>query len=74
MTSVIRNKPFSSTQVCEGVAMENEKNISNDVLHFENHSKLSVEDIAKAVKRHDRQHKGGAKKDVLQAKAPGKRH
>ena len=53
--------------------MENEKNVSNDVLHFENHSKLSAEDVAKAVKRHEREHKGGAKKEAVQAKAPGKR-
>jgi hypothetical protein len=55
--------------------MENEKNtnFSNDVLHFENHSKLSAEDIAKAVKRHNREHKGGAKKTTSPTKAPGKR-
>lgn len=29
---------------------------SNDVLHFENHSRLSAEEIAKAVARHQREH------------------
>lgn len=32
--------------------------ITNDVLHFENHSKLSAEEIAKAVAHHKR-HDGG---------------
>jgi hypothetical protein len=32
--------------------------IANDVLHFENHSKLSAEEIAKAVAHHKR-HDGG---------------
>jgi hypothetical protein len=29
----------------------------SDVLHSENHSRLTVEDIAKAVARHHREHK-----------------
>lgn len=29
---------------------------SNDVLHFENHSRLTAEEIAKAVDRHKREH------------------
>ncbi len=38
----------------------NEKDaVKNDVLHFENHSKLSDADVEKAVKRHNREHKGG---------------
>jgi hypothetical protein len=32
--------------------------IANDVLHFENNSKLSAEDIAKAIAHHDRHHGG----------------
>jgi hypothetical protein len=52
--------------------MENNTNPQNDVLHFENHSKLSAEDIAKAVQRHNREHKGDAQKAV-QAKVSGKK-
>ncbi|HVJ06739.1 MAG TPA: hypothetical protein VM578_13775 [Candidatus Saccharimonadales bacterium] len=54
--------------------MENQDNkITNDVLHFENHSKLSATEIEKAVKRHNREHKGDAQKAATQAKAPAKR-
>jgi len=39
-------------------------NVDNDVLHNENHSKLSDEEIAKAIAHHNRNHKsakvGGA--------------
>ena len=53
--------------------MESEKklNSSSDVLHFENHSKLSAEEVAKAVQRHNREHKGDAQK-ARQTK--GKKH
>jgi len=53
-----------------------EKKVTNDVLHFENHSKLSAADIEKAVKHHNRDHKGDAqeaRKAAAQAKAPAKR-
>lgn len=30
--------------------------VGSDVLHAENHTRLSVEDIAKAVARHQREH------------------
>jgi hypothetical protein len=50
---------------------QNNSNIQNDVLHFENHSTLSAEAVAKAVQRHNREHKGGAQKPVS-VKAPGK--
>jgi hypothetical protein len=39
-----------------------------DVLHSENHSKLSAEEIAKAVARHNRDH-SGAPPEVASAKA-----
>jgi hypothetical protein len=52
----------------------NSTNLQNDVLHFEHHSTLSAEDIAKAVQRHNREHKGDAQKAVRQAKMPGKKH
>jgi hypothetical protein len=39
-----------------------------DVLHSENHSKLSAEQIAKAVARHNKNH-SAAKADNIAAKA-----
>ena len=36
--------------------METKANISSEVLHSNNHSKLSAEEIAKAVARHNRHH------------------
>jgi hypothetical protein len=47
--------------------------ISSDVLHFENHSKLSAEEVAKAVQRHNREHKGDALKAARQTKGTGKK-
>jgi threonine aldolase len=38
--------------------MEGKTNISSDVLHSSDHSKLSAEEIAKAVARHNRHHPG----------------
>jgi hypothetical protein len=40
----------------------------NDVLHSENHSKLSSEEIAKAVARHNKNH-SAAKAENVAAKA-----
>jgi hypothetical protein len=40
----------------------------NDVLHSKNHSKLSSEEIAKAVARHNKNH-SAAKEENLAAKA-----
>jgi hypothetical protein len=45
----------------------------DDVLHFEQHSTLSAEDIAKAVQRHNREHKGDAQKAARTAKPAGKK-
>jgi len=42
--------------------MATDTNQPNDVLHSENHSKLSAEEIAKAVARHNKHH-SGAKPD-----------
>jgi hypothetical protein len=56
--------------------MENKQNNSNlqdDVLHFEHHSVLSTEEIAKAVQRHNREHKGDAQKAGRQAAASSKK-
>ena len=36
--------------------MATNTNLLNDVLHSENHSKLSAEQIAKAVARHNKNH------------------
>jgi len=38
--------------------METKTNASNDILHSNNPSKLSAEEIAKAVARHNRHHPG----------------
>jgi hypothetical protein len=54
--------------------MENKNtNFQSDVLHSEHHSSLSAEEIAKAVQRHNRQHKDDAKKSSRQAKMSGKK-
>ncbi len=45
----------------------------NDVLHFEQHNTLSSEEIAKAVQRHNREHKGDAQKAVQAAATRGKK-
>ena len=41
--------------------MDTKTNLPTEVLHSENHSKLSAEQIAKAVARHNRDHAGGPK-------------
>jgi hypothetical protein len=41
--------------------MEDKTNSENEVLHSDNHSKLSAEEIAKAVARHNRDHSGAPK-------------
>jgi len=54
--------------------MEKDRKIPSDVLHSEHHSTLTPEEIAKAVQRHNREHKGDAQKAMRQAKASGKKH
>ena len=45
----------------------------NDVLHSENHSKLSAEEIAKAVARHNKNHSAAkAENAALKAKKANK--
>jgi hypothetical protein len=39
--------------------MATSTNLESDVLHSDNHSKLSEEAIAKALARHNRHHPGG---------------
>jgi hypothetical protein len=48
--------------------MATSTNSTNEVLHSESHSKLSAEQIAKAVARHNREHSGAPTK-VASAKA-----
>lgn len=43
------------------------KSIEDDVLHFENNSRLTPEEIAKAVAHHNKNHPEGGKQE-----APGK--
>jgi hypothetical protein len=56
--------------------MENKQdtaNIKNDVLRSEHHSMLSAEEIAKAVQRHNREHKDDARKAARPATVQGKK-
>ena len=54
--------------------MPAETNPPSDVLHSEGHSKLSAEEIAKAVARHNRHHpKGRPETPANKPKKPGKR-
>jgi hypothetical protein len=52
----------------------NNTNLQDDVLHADHASRLSSDDIAKAVKRHNREHKGDSNKAVQQASAAAKKH
>jgi hypothetical protein len=56
--------------------MENKQdkaNLQDDVLRSEHHSTLSSEEIAKAVQRHNREHKDDAQKGARRATARGKK-
>jgi hypothetical protein len=55
--------------------MENKQdvNLKDDVLRSEHHSTLSAEEIAKAMQRHNREHKDDARKAARQATARGKK-
>jgi hypothetical protein len=46
--------------------------IKNDVLHPENHSKLTPEEIAKAVAHHNRHHKADHKENAPKKAEPMK--
>lgn len=50
--------------------MDTETNLPTEVLHSDNHSKLSAEQIAKAVARHNRDHAGGPKGAPSDKSAP----
>jgi hypothetical protein len=51
---------------------KSESAIASDVLHSENHSRLTPEEIAKAVAHHNRHHKGDHKENVPKAAEPMK--
>lgn len=46
--------------------------IKSDVLHSENHHRLTPEEIAKAVAHHNRHHKGDQKQNAPKKAAPMK--
>ena len=49
--------------------------VASDVLHFENHPKLSAEEIAKALAHHKKRHGGGSSSQNAPAKmGPGKKN
>lgn len=48
-------------------------NLQDDVLHSDHASRLSPDEIAKAVKRHNREHKGDSNKAVQQTTAAAKK-
>ena len=57
--------------------MENKQDstkLKDDVLRSEHHSTLSAEEIAKAVQRHNREHKDDPRKAARQATTPSKKH
>ncbi len=47
---------------------------ANDVLHIAAQSKLSPEEIAKALAHHNRHHHGDQPADAQAKTAPGKKH
>ena len=67
----LRHKPLTKEELWK--TAERNPDITSDVLHFENHSKLSAEEVAKAVQRHNREHKGDAQKAARQTKGTGKK-
>lgn len=50
------------------------KPIADDVLHSENHSRLTAEEIAKAVAHHNRHHGKGSQKTSSAKSGGGKMH
>jgi hypothetical protein len=51
-----------------------DNSIANDVLHLGSQSKLSPEEIAKALAHHKRHHGGGEPKNASAKPASGKKH
>jgi hypothetical protein len=54
--------------------METNPNPGSDVLHSENHSKLSAEEVAKALARHNREHPSGRTERPAQRPKKGGKH
>ncbi len=46
---------------------------TTEVLHSDNHSKLSAEQIAKAVARHNRDHSGAPRQTISEKPKKGKK-
>jgi hypothetical protein len=55
---------------------QNESNtaVANDVLHNDHPTKLSAEEIAKALAHHNKRHAEDQSKEVPTKKAPGKKN
>ena len=51
-----------------------DSNTANDVLHFENQTKLTPEEIAKAVAHHERHHGGENPQGAPEKNEPGKKN
>jgi hypothetical protein len=49
-------------------------NLQDDVLQSDHHSTLSAEAVAKALQRHNREHKGDADKAARKVVATAKKH
>lgn len=48
--------------------------ITKDVLHNEDHSRLTQEEIAKAIAHHHKRHKGDAQQSAQMKGQPGKKN
>jgi hypothetical protein len=53
--------------------MATDTNSPNDILHSENHSTLSAEQIAKALARHNKNHSADKAANAAQKEAKGKK-
>jgi hypothetical protein len=47
--------------------------IEKDVLHNEDHSRLTPEEVAKAIAHHNKKHKGDANQNAQKKGQPGKK-
>ena len=52
---------------------KSDSSIANDVLHSENHSKLTPEEVAKAVAHHNRHHGGDSQQNAPSKGGQGKK-
>jgi hypothetical protein len=58
----------------ESMVTAESKTIANDVLHLGSQSKLSAEEIAKAIARHNKHHSGNNPQNTPGKPAAGKKH